>query len=147
MDKSWTIEEIAFGSPLYALALAFRDEHLRRPLGLSQSAEDIAGESAQYHIAALDDGQIVGTVVLKPVSPTLLKLRQMAVAPLLRGTGLGASIVRFAEATAQQRGFAEIEMTARVGAEGFYEKLGYAAAGEAFLEVTIPHVRMTKRLA
>ncbi|MBS1564192.1 MAG: GNAT family N-acetyltransferase, partial [Bacteroidetes bacterium] len=31
-------------------------------------------------------------------------------------------------------------------AVGFYEKLGYVAVGEEFLEVTLPHFVMEKKL-
>ncbi len=31
-------------------------------------------------------------------------------------------------------------------AVGFYERLGYTVAGEEFVDVTVPHVRMTRSL-
>ena len=31
-------------------------------------------------------------------------------------------------------------------AAGFYQRLGYTVVGQAFVEVTIPHVRMEKRV-
>ena len=42
------------------------------------------------------------------------------------------------------RGFHRLMLHARSSAAGFYEKLGYAATGEQFVEVTIPHVTMEK---
>jgi predicted GNAT family N-acyltransferase len=138
------IQEIAYGSPLYHRTVAFREEHLRRPLGLANSAADLAGEDKQIHIAAIDGSEVIGTVVLKPLSPTLVKLRQMAVAPALRGSGLGGELVRFAERIAWGRGYEVIEMAARLSAQGFYERLGYRAVGDEFVDITIPHVKMTK---
>ena len=70
----------------------------------------------------------------------------MAIAPERRGQGLGRRLVGFAEDLAAERGFRDIEMSARVGARGFYERLGYHATGEAFLSVSIPHIRMTRRI-
>ena len=140
------LREVAFGSDEYAQMCAFRDIHLRRPLGLTLSHDDVRGEDKQFHIAAIQDGGIIGTVVLKPASPVLLTLRQMAVDPNLRGSGLGRSIVSFAEKLASDRGFSEIEMAARITAEGFYERLGYHRFGDVFVEVTIPHVHMKKRV-
>lgn len=140
------IQAVAFGSALYRSAVAFRDEHLRRPLGLATSAADLDGEGAQIHIVASDGDAVVGTVVLKPATGARVKLRQMAVDPDRRGTGLGRRLVRFAEAAAAARGFLDIEMSARVSARLFYEGLGYRAVGDEFLEVTVPHVTMVKRL-
>lgn len=138
------IQEVPYGSALYRLTLAFREEYLRRPLGLTNSDADLHAEDRQIHIAAVDSSEIVGTIVLKPISPQLVKLRQMAVAGSRRGSGLGAELVRFAEDLAWDRGYEAIEMAARVSATGFYEKLGYRAEGDEFLEITIPHIRMVK---
>ena len=138
------IREIAYGSPLYHRTVAFREEHLRRPLGLMNSAADLAEEDKQIHIAAIDGEEVLSTVVLKPLSPKLVKLRQMAVAPALRGSGLGGELVRFAESIAWGRGYATMEMAARVSARGFYERLGYSAVGSEFVDITIPHIKMTK---
>jgi predicted GNAT family N-acyltransferase len=140
------IEEIAFASRQYGATLAFRDAHLRRPLGLAQDEADLKGEEGQIHIAALAGDAVVGTVVLKPIDAHLMKLRQMAVSPDLRGTGLGRRIVLFAEDCARARGFTRIEMSARESARGFYEALGYQVVGPSFLEVTIPHLKMVKDL-
>jgi predicted GNAT family N-acyltransferase len=35
----------------------------------------------------------------------------------------------------------------RLGADGFYAKFGYRAQGLPFEENTVPHIRMSKRLA
>ncbi len=37
-------------------------------------------------------------------------------------------------------------MHARKTAVGFYEKLGYKVTGKEFVEITIPHVVMEKKL-
>ncbi len=140
------LKEIAFGSPLYALTLAFREAQLRTPLGMALSARDVAGEERQIHAAALREGEVVAAVVLKPLDAARVKLRQMAVAPDLRGTGLGARLVRFAEDLLRERGLTEVELHARVGARGFYESLGYAARGAEFSEIGLPHVFMGRRL-
>src|SRR4051812_32444314 len=131
------IQEVAFGSPLYDAMVRFREDHLRCPLGLLNSKDDLAGEGEQIHIADVENDAILGTVVLKPVSPSRVKLRQMAVAPQTRGQGLGRSLMLYAENLAHARGYDEIEMHARISAQGFYEKLGYRAIGEEFVEVTV----------
>lgn len=145
------IKEIAYGSELYESTKRFREEVLRRPLGLDLTAEDVEGESEQIHIAALEnDGTgasiVVGTVLLVPLSAGRVKLRQMGISPDLQGTGSGRKVVEFAEALARQKQFQIMEMHARVYAQGFYEKLGYRTEGEQFIEVTIPTIKMTKVL-
>lgn len=141
------IQEIPYASALYEASTHFREEVLRRPLGLTLSAQDVDGEDSQIHIAAVEGGTIiVGTVLLKPLPSGHVKLRQMAVSGALQGQGVGRKLVRFAETAARARGARIIEMHARVSAREFYEKLGYRAVGEKFIEVTVPTVRMIKTL-
>ncbi len=141
-----TIHEVEFGTSAYDEMVAFRARHLRHPLGLQMMVDDLHDERLQIHIAGMDGVAVVGTVVLKPVSSAVFKLRQMAVAPEMRGSGLGALLVQYAERVALRRGAAEIELAARRSAQGFYEKLGYKAFGAEFVDVTVPHIMMTKTL-
>jgi N-acetylglutamate synthase-like GNAT family acetyltransferase len=141
------IDEIPFGSALYEASKEFRFSILRHPLGLEWSAADLADEHTQIHIAALGQkNAILGTVVLKPVTNNLVKLRQMAVAPAVQRTGLGGNLVHFAEQTALKRGFRTIEMHARVSARGFYEKLGYTIRDKEFIKATLPTILMVRDL-
>lgn len=81
---------------------------MREPLGLIWSKKDLDGEESQFHILAMSDQKIVGTVVLKPVSKTRIKLRQMAVDSHLQGNGIGKKLVLFAENLAKSKGFQEV---------------------------------------
>lgn len=141
------IKEVAYGSEIYELAKKLREEVLRRPLGLDFIGVDLSEEERQIHIVAVDQGgAVVGTVLLIPLNEGRIKLRQMAINPALQGKGAGRKVIEFAENLAKSRDFHTIEMHARLYARGFYEKLGYQIEGNEFIEVTIPHVKMTKVL-
>ena len=90
---------------------------------------------------------MVGSVSLKPVDSETVQLRQMAVAEDRRREGIGALLLAHAEDWARGQGLRLIVLNARLGAESFYAKFGYLAQGEPFEENTVPHIRMTKRLA
>ena len=70
----------------------------------------------------------------------------MAVAEAWRDAKIGARLVARAEAWALETGVEAIVLHARIGAEGFYGKLGYAPEGEIFEESTVPHIEMRKPL-
>jgi predicted GNAT family N-acyltransferase len=141
------LEQIPYGSPLYEEACRLRDSVLRIPIGLRLSETDTVGEETQLHAVARDDeGTIVGTVILKPLTAQHMKLRQMAVSQAVQGQGVGAKLVHFAEALARHHFFTSMECNARVYAVGFYQKLGYRTEGEEFIEVGLPTIRMTKLL-
>jgi N-acetylglutamate synthase-like GNAT family acetyltransferase len=143
-DVELVIQKINYDSDLYQKSLDFRFEILRKPLGLLWSKKDLDGEESQFHIVAISKQKIVGTVVLKPISKTKIKLRQMAVDSALQGNGIGKKLVLFAENLAKSEGFREIEMIARISALDFYKKLGYETAGNEFEEVTVRSINMTK---
>ena len=134
----------------YRELVELRRRLLRRPLGLDFTAGQLAAEKDDVHIAAYLDGELVGCVALRAVDGSgggAAQLRQMAVDPRHQGRGVGARIVAFAEKLAAERGYREVVLHARETAAPFYEKAGYTATGESFIEVTIPHRMMVKRLA
>jgi predicted GNAT family N-acyltransferase len=70
----------------------------------------------------------------------------MAVSESERNARIGAKLLAHTEAWGTQGGFRLMVADARVGAEGFYLKFGYAQEGVPFEKHTIPHVRVIKRL-
>ena len=147
MQKVLTIQVIEHGSVLYKQALYFRFKLLRKPLGLEWSANDLEGEDQQIHIAAICNDKVFGTLVLKLISQTKVKLRPMAVDNDLQGSGVGRNLIQFAENLAKTRGFEEMEINAaRKSVVGFYEKLGYKTVGEEFESVTLKSINMLKVL-
>lgn len=141
------IHEIQFGSPDYQREVALRQLVLRDPLGLRFSAEDLAKENSDVHFAAFSDGKLVGCLLLSPVSPTALKMRQVAVDPGSQGLGIGRRLVEACEAFSRAKGVNEIVLNAREGAVAFYLGLGYMVIDGPFTEVTVPHMRMRKVLS
>jgi predicted GNAT family N-acyltransferase len=115
-------------------------------LGLEFSKEELEAEVADLHIVLEEAGHVVACLVLSPKSETQIKMRQVAVEETLRGQGIGAEMVRFSEKVAREHGFTEMVLNARENVVPFYKKLGYVVEGERFMEVTIPHFSMRKRL-
>ena len=140
-----TFREILFGTGEYRLECRLREGVLRRPLGLPLSEEDLAGEKDQLHFGLFGPGnELVACVVAVRLSPTEARIRQMAVSPSHQRKGLGQRLMVDLERNLEARGFRKFVLNARSSAVGFYEKLGYAVVGDEFVDVTVPHVRMSK---
>jgi predicted GNAT family N-acyltransferase len=141
---------IEYGSCDYHTMVDLRNEVLRKPLGLTFSAEQLQQEMNDIFIAGFtpttEESIIAGCCMLTPIDANTVQLRQMAVSPLLQGKGIGREIVAFAEQYAVGNGFKILTMHARKEAAGFYRKLGYETWGEEFTEVGIPHYEMRKNL-
>ena len=142
---SITVCQIEFGTPEYDEAVALRYEVLRRPLGLQYLPEQLAAEWSDIHLAAFNgSGSIIGVLILTPASASVVKMRQVAVAPDLQGQGVGTVLVAHSESTAKSLGYNKITLHAREKAVPFYLQLGYQKVGDMFEEVNIPHFKMEK---
>ena len=137
---------IAWDSEEYRQALELRRRELRLPLGLDFSAEDEASERDQTHYVAWIDDQIVGCVSTVSLGDGIVKVRQMAVRSSHQRKGIGMFLMKHVEAAMDQLNHRCVKLHARQSAAGFYEKLGYQVHGEPFIEVSIPHVVMSKRI-
>ena len=140
------IRIIDYGSADYKKMVDLRMDILRRPLGLTFSAEDLEKEKHDLLIGAFEEDELLACCMLTKIAEDTCKLRQMAVRPKIQGTGLGAAMMNYAEQLAKDAGYKKMVMNARKIAKGFYEKLGYEIEGDEFVEVTLPHFFMQKNI-
>ena len=140
------IEITNFGSKRQIESVTLRDTVLRKPLGLAFSKEELEQEEEQIHIVATEDKEVVGVLLLNPLSSTEIKMRQVAVDGNLQRRGIGIQMVRYAEYHSRAKGFTLLSLHAREGAMSFYNNLNYKVVGEKFTEVGIDHYRMEKGL-
>jgi predicted GNAT family N-acyltransferase len=134
------IRQIDFNSPDFAkcfdirLAVFVEEQHV--PIDEERDEYD---ETALHYLATLD-GKPVGTarVLLKD---STAKITRVAVLRKARGQGIGEALMRHIESALAVRRFA---LGAQLHALPFYERLGYVAEGEVFMEAGIPHRHMAK---
>ncbi len=123
-----------------------RFDIMRKPLGLSFSDDELVREKEDILIGAFEEDEIIGCCIISRLDNNCCRLRQMAVQKNNQGMGIGESMMQFAENIARDRGFKILMMHARETAIGFYEKYGYKAKGDEFIEVNIRHRIMEKKL-
>ena len=109
-----------------------------------QIAEEIEFDDLDPHCFHF----IVRNAGYEPIATARLtpegQLGRMAVLPQWRKQGVGASLIQALIDKARVLGLSEITAHAQVSALGFYEKQGFIARGDVFMEVGIPH-RMIQR--
>lgn len=135
-----------YGSPEYLQMVKLRDDLLRKPLGLTFTQEELEKEKENMLIGAFEDEKMLGCCMLVEEKPGTVRLRQMAVLNDLQGKGIGRVLMGFAENLARDRGYKKISMHARKNTVMFFEKMGYKTVGDEFVEITIPHYIMEKKL-
>ena len=141
-----TFRQFQRGTTEYQDALRLREDILRKPLGLSLTDADLAGDPECFHLGGFDGVQVVAVLLLQPADERTLQMRQVAVLPAWQGTGVGSQLIAFAEQFARQHGYGTLIAHARGTALGFYLRIGYTAVGEEFIEQTIAHQLVTKAL-
>lgn len=99
-------------------------------------------DAVSDHAVVLLDGEVVGTGRLLPDGT----IGRMAVTARRRGEGIGAAVLACLEERARERGLPGVELHAQRHATGFYERAGYVAFGEVYLEAGIEHLSMRKEL-
>ncbi|MBL7771943.1 MAG: GNAT family N-acetyltransferase [Chitinophagaceae bacterium] len=143
---SYELEIIDYRSPMYKQVLQLRNEVLRIPLGLHLEEQDTYEDKDQFITIAHHENQIMGCLMIKPLSQTVAKLRQMAVYPEHQGKGLGSTMLYYTENFCLMNGYKVCELHARKEAIPFYIKNNYFEIGTEFYEVGILHKKMIKNL-
>lgn len=153
--------EAAVTEHQFADCLAVRFEVFVREQNVSEDGERDAldDDPRTLHCVAYgDDGAVVGAGrLLAPhtdtahgagsghgaMDPATPHIGRVAVAKSARGTGAGRAIMEFLEAAALERhalgGSVRVELSAQDHAMPFYERLGYTAYGEGYLDEGIWH--------
>ncbi|MGY1663156.1 GNAT family N-acetyltransferase [Geodermatophilus sp. SYSU D00705] len=113
------------------------------PAEIEQDEHDA---TAVHALARDDDGRVVATGRLL-VRDGRAVVGRMAVDAAVRGRGYGAGVLAELHRQAVLLGLTGVELHAQVSARGFYERAGYTAVGEEYVEAGIVHVTMRRDLA
>jgi predicted GNAT family N-acyltransferase len=126
--------------------LALRHDVFVQEQGVPLELEIDEDDEVAVHIVAFDADTLVGTCrVLQ--SGSQAKFGRLVVARDARGRGIGAALLAEAERRARAMGCDRMVLAAQTSAMGLYERAGYAARGDVFLDAGIEHMTMEKPLA
>lgn len=109
----------------YREALMLRNRILKESAGKPYLFEAPIEEKQDIHLVVRQGDEVVGTLLLHPVSASVIQIKQVAVEPSIQGKSLGKNLMIYAEEIARRLGFSTIFLTGRKQAWGFYEKLAY----------------------
>ena len=137
---------VQHNSKQYESTVALRDRILRQPLGLKFSAEQLAAESTDIHLAGLIDDQVRACCVFTEKDEGWFRICQIAVDVEFQRQGYGKQLMNFVHDHVESLGGKRVFCHSRDVAVPFYSHLGYRSVGDYFELVTIQHVRMEKDL-
>ncbi len=94
---------------------------------------------------------IIGEIDREPVAAARIrfqgeyaKLERLAVRREWRGQGYGDQLIEFMMKVARDLGYTKFKLHAQITAREFYEKHGFHAVGDTFMEADIEHCLMMK---
>lgn len=116
--------------------------------GVPLEEELDAYDDSAIHLGVLfDEHTVVATArVLFPESSSrrIAKIGRVAVRRDQRGSGLGKVVMELAHQLIEQLQINESVLDAQVSVVEFYQKLGYLAEGDIFLDAGIEHLKMRR---
>ena len=125
---------------------ALRVQVFVREQGVPLSEEFDEHDDSAVHAVALLHGRVVGTGRMYRTPSGATQIGRMAVESAHRRRGIGERILLLLEDHARRSGLSEVMVHAQTYVRSFYERRGYVADGEPFMEVEIEHIRMVKQL-
>ncbi|MEM6732087.1 MAG: GNAT family N-acetyltransferase [Myxococcota bacterium] len=101
---------------------------------------DVFDEKSTHVLATDRNGSPIGTGRLLPDG----HVGRMAVLAHWRGRGVGAALLERLLMEAKHHGHAKLLLNAQTHAVRFYERFGFEAVGDEFMEAGIPHRAMER---
>jgi predicted GNAT family N-acyltransferase len=110
-------------------------------------AHDLEDGAALHALARRETGaNAEGTARLFARDRETAQIGRMAVLARARSSGVGRALLDALVVKARERRFLRVQLDAQVHAVAFYERAGFAAAGEPMWEAGILHQPMCRRL-
>ena len=132
---NWVAEESAIR--------AIRENVFIREQAVPEDLEWDGLDPVCTHLLAWNDfGQTIGTARMQPHGI----IGRMAVLEAWRGRGVGSALLRRLLQLAAQQGLSRVTLSAQTHALGFYDRAGFVAIGEPFMDAGILHRKMVKDL-
>jgi len=131
---------------LGSAASALRTAVFVQEQGIPADMEWDAADAHCVHAVATNRmGQALATGRLLQHAPGVGRIGRMAVMASMRGSRIGRQVLEALAQAARQRGDHQVILHAQASAAAFYQRAGFVAQGEPFVEAGIPHIEMARQ--
>lgn len=103
-------------------------------------------DQTAWHLSVEESGRPIAAARLYQAADASFHCGRICILPQYRGGGLGVAIMEELGRKAVELGGSSLFLSAQCRVKGFYEKCGYTAFGEEYLDEYCPHVSMKRDL-
>ena len=137
--------EYKFFESLPQEAVEIRTEVFCEEQGFIEEFDSI--DDTAVHVVAYADGEPAATGRVFAVGDEKIRhIGRVAVRKNFRGLKIGEGVMNALEQAAAEQGAEYTELSSQCQARGFYEKCGYTAEGDIYMDQHCPHISMKKKL-
>ena len=130
-----------------AKCLLIRAEVFIDEQNVSEEEERDGLDDQCVHFLATEGSEVIGAARLNYLNNDYAKIQRVCVRKSSRGDGTGAGIIRaMIEQVRSDGQCSVVRLGAQTHAIPFYEKLGFIAFGEEYVDAGIPHFDMELKL-
>lgn len=140
--KNIRIEQVSYQENLSDIK-RIRSLVFQREQGVDPALEFDGHDETCDHLLAYWENQAVGTIRLRYLDQTTVKIERLAVLPHARRQGIGTNLMKKAlHIIDQKRTYPTITIHAQAYLQSLYETFGFRAVGDRFQEAGIWHIKM-----
>ncbi|BAY31236.1 GCN5-related N-acetyltransferase [Nostoc carneum NIES-2107] len=130
----------------FAAIKAIRIAVFQEEQGVEAALEFDGKDEICDHLIAYLNQQAVGTTRIRYLDEQTAKIERLAVLSHARGNGFGKQIMEKAIDFIANQNIPEVVINSQEYVKSLYQKMGFIAEGEIFIEAGIPHIKMRKKL-
>lgn len=140
-------QKMEFGLDHNPDARGIREEVFMKEQGFCNEFDSL--DAKAWHVVIYEGGDPVATgrTFPKEGDSKIWMIGRVAVRRPYRGKNYGKAVIVALEKKLRELGASYAELSSQVQARGFYEKLGYTAYGEEYLDEHCPHIAMRKAVS
>ncbi|BCE02266.1 GNAT family N-acetyltransferase [Marinicellulosiphila megalodicopiae] len=141
--------EFNSNSPLYDQTMELRYRTFFKDFGLPKSVTPDELEPVSFHLALLNQSEILAYGRLSPLENGVLRISQVIVPEAHRKNGYATALLLKLIKRAQSLGATSIQLNAQVSAQKLYENCGFVASEKPYkVKLTgVEHVKMVATLS
>ena len=146
ISETLKIKIVGYSQEIKALE-QIRRTVFREEQNIAEELEFDGLDETSEHLLAYVYQEPIGTLRIREVNSTIVKIERLAVLSQSRNQGIGRKLIEYAIALITEKNqYEQIVIHAQYHLKNFYQSFNFQPVGETFEEAEILHIKMKKSL-